>query len=109
MNLVFEIRQRLRHIWGPIITTAVIGYFLYHAVQGDRSLLAFISLRKQLNEAQMQLETVKTKREKLENRVKQMRPQNINPDILDEQVRSVLGVSNDREIIIPRANDNASE
>ena len=47
-----------------------------------------------------ELQALQDEREKLEKNVSLMSPSNLDPDLLDEQVRSVLGLAGEKELII---------
>jgi hypothetical protein len=52
MALVHEIRRRGRHILPPVLLAATLGYFGYHIIQGERGVLAWLQLEKELRIAQ---------------------------------------------------------
>ena len=49
MKVLSEIRLRSSHIMGPILCIVLILYIAYHAVQGDRGLIAYWQLTKAYN------------------------------------------------------------
>ena len=51
MSVILEIRRRGRHIAGAILGALLFLYFLMHAVQGDRGLLAWLQIRQQIASA----------------------------------------------------------
>lgn len=93
MILLHEMRKRARHIAGPVFAIAVFSYFAYHSVQGDRGLIAWLQLTQQVEIAQTTLEKVSRERSVLEHRARLLRPDNLDPDMLDERARQVLGVA----------------
>ena len=44
MRLIGEIRHRARHVVGPFLGICAAAYFAYHAIQGDRGLMAWARL-----------------------------------------------------------------
>jgi cell division protein FtsB len=100
MILLHEIRKRARHIAGPVLAISVFGYFAYHSVQGDRGLLAWVQLGQQVEIAQATLEKVSRDRSALEHRARLLRPDNLDPDMLDERARQVLSLTRPDELII---------
>lgn len=91
MTLLGELRTRARQIIGPVLAATVFGYFAYHAVQGDRGLLAWIKLGQQVEEARLELTRIEMKRDALAKRVRLLHPESLDPDMLEERVRAVLG------------------
>lgn len=81
-------------LWG-----CAAAYFAYHAIQGDRGLVAWLQLQKQLGQVDSMLQQARQERETLEHRVALLRSSSLDPDMLDERVRAVLGyVGPDEEI-----------
>ncbi len=98
-----ELKRRARDVIGPVLGFCVVGYFVYHSIEGDRGLTAYLRLTERLSEARAQLEEVQSERQALERRVKLLRADNLDPDMLDERARRVLNYSRPDEIIIPDA------
>ncbi len=51
MGVIAEFRTRAGKIVLPVLGFCVVGYFAYHAVQGDRGLIAWRQLTHRVNEA----------------------------------------------------------
>ena len=94
------VRQRLRYIWGPLLGLGAVVYFAYHTIEGDRGVLAYLQLRSQLDEAELQLAKVTTDRQELEHRVLLLRPDHLDPDMLEERARVMLNMGHDGETVI---------
>ena len=80
--------------------TALTGYFLYHLVEGDRGLRAWVRVAQELRLAKETLSAVAADRTALERRVSHMRPDQVDPDLLDSQARRTLDVVSPDEIVI---------
>ncbi len=78
----------------------VVGYFLYHTIQGEHGWLAQLRLQSQVTEAQERLDTLQQERKDLDHRVQMMRSEHMDPDLLDEQSRKMLNYSKPNEVII---------
>ena len=100
MDLVAEIRKRLRFMIGPILGLSAICYFAYHVVHGERGILAWHQLERQVGEAQTELHQIRGQREVLEHRVKLLHYESLDADLLDEVVRRNLGYGRRDEIVI---------
>lgn len=90
----------LRQVVGPLIGAAVVGYFAYHTVEGERGLMALTQLQSRVSEAEKTLGTVRAERMALERRARLLRPDNLDPDMLDEQGRRVLDVTGPDDLVI---------
>ncbi len=100
MKLVAELRSRARHIVGPIIGSSLIVYIAYNTVEGDRGLIAYWQLTKQVEQAETIKASLDGKRHAFENRVKLMNPNSLDGDMLDERARFLLGYSRADEWVI---------
>src|SRR3990167_9985083 len=86
----------------PFLALSIIGYFIYHSIQGDRGILAWVQLQERLGQAIYQLNDTIKERRALEEIVQDLRPESINRDLLDQQVRLQLGYTHPDEIVILR-------
>ena len=102
MKFLTELRLRSGHIIGPVIGACLIVYFIYHAVQGDRGLIAFWQLTKQVTQAENTLSILSRKRAQIQNRVTLLNPYSLNSDMLEERARFMLGYSKPGEIVVFR-------
>jgi cell division protein FtsB len=100
MSLMHEIRRRARHAVVPLICTSVLGYFGYHAVQGDRGMSAWVNLGQQIKGVEAQIAVNKTVLDRMEHRVSLLRSNGLSRDMLDERSRQVLGLAHPDELII---------
>lgn len=77
------------------------AYFLYHVLSGDRGLISYIRLSRELNEKKEILSHLQEEKYVLEKKVKLMESDNIDSDTLDELARKNLGLmSKDEEVWI---------
>lgn len=87
---------------------AIIGfclcfYFSYHVVSGERSYLRLMSLERGIQRLTQQQDDLSGQRKALENKVAMLRPGSIDPDLLEERARVVLGYHHPDEIVVIRA------
>ena len=85
----------------PLFGAAAIAYFGYHAVQGDRGLIAWWSLRYELEKAEIDLAQVSAEKQELEHRVSLLRPESLDRDMLEERARIMLGFVHPDDRIVP--------
>ena len=91
MKVLTELKYRSSFIIGPVLGASLLIYFLYHAVQGDRGLLAYWQLAKQVERARVTSSFLDNLRRN---------PSTLNRDMLDERARFMLGYVRPKEIII---------
>jgi len=75
-------------------------YFAYHLFVGDRGLLAWMDLTRELRDAKAMLATLDVERGTLERRVGLLQPEHLDPDMLDERARATLNLVGPNEIVI---------
>ena len=85
----------------PLMGAAMLVYFGYHAIQGDRGLIAWWSLRYEIDKADAQLSVVTAEKAALERRVSLLRPQSLDTDMLAERAHLMLGAVQGDDLIIP--------
>jgi cell division protein FtsB len=100
MSASGEIRRRARHVAGPALVAALIGYFGFHAVQGEHGLIAWWRIAQQIERTQAALDETRGEREALERRVTLLRPESLDPDMLEERARIMLNLAHPDEVII---------
>jgi cell division protein FtsB len=91
---------RLNHILGPLIALLLMIYFGYHIVQGERGLFSWMRLRQKITESQEHLSKIQSEKETLERRVSLLRPDSLDPDMLEERARKILNWGHPGEVII---------
>jgi cell division protein FtsB len=100
MSLIHEVRRRVRYAVVPLICTSVLGYFGYHAVQGDRGMSAWVGLGQQIKGVEAQIAMNRSELDRLEHRVSLLRSSGLSRDMLDERSREVLGLAHADDLII---------
>lgn len=92
--------KKAKQVLVPLIGAALVTYFAYHAVQGDRGLLAWWQLRQKMDAVELELASIQQDRANLEHKTSLMRPENIDLDMLDEQTRRVLAFAQPGDYVI---------
>jgi len=91
---------RLRQALIPLVCVIVLSYFAYHAVYGRHGLIAWLSLQNSVDTLEQQLVEVQATRRSLDQQVSLLRPESLDPDLLDERARATLGLAAPNEIVI---------
>lgn len=100
MAVLNEIRDRIRQVAPQVLAACVVAYFVFHAIQGDRGLLAYLQLTQQLQETEVVAEELSEKKSAWEHKVSLLKPGSLDPDMLEERARSVLNYFRDDEVVI---------
>jgi cell division protein FtsB len=87
-----------------IVSMSLLGYFGWHGFYGPRSFDARDALAVKAAALDAKLQTIRDERQALERKVALMRPQSIDPDMLDELARSTLDYGKPSELIVKLPN-----
>ena len=83
MSLLRDLRRRIPLVGKQALLAAVVGYFAYHAVQGQRGLKSWNDMRQQVVEAEMTLDALVAERVRIENKVTRLRRPSLDTDLLE--------------------------
>jgi cell division protein FtsB len=100
MGMLHDIRRQAGQVVVPVLGIALLAYFAYHAIQGDRGLFAWMALNQQLKQTHALADAVAAQRAELENRVQRLSSASLDPDLLDERVRAMLNYARQDEVVI---------
>jgi cell division protein FtsB len=103
MRKLLQKRYVVKHNVVAIIGFCLCFYFTYHIVSGERSYLRLVSLERSVERLSGQYEDLNKQRHALENKVVMLRPGSIDPDLLEERARVVLGYQHPDEYIVMQA------
>jgi cell division protein FtsB len=97
-------RNRLRKVLNALalytIAALVIGYFGVNAYTGNHGLRAKQDLDQQIGKLTSELTTLTNERATWERRVALLKPESIDPDMLDERARALLDYADPRDLTL---------
>lgn len=102
------VRRRLRAIFFPLflycVSGAAGGYFVWHAVNGERGLKTKDEYQLKIAELQTQLQNLQQDRARWRRRIDLINGAIIDKDLLDEETRTLLGrvEKNDLIVFLPK-------
>ena len=83
----------------------ILAYFGWHGFYGPRSVEQARQVRHRLTAIKAELTGISNKRKMLAARVSLLRPGSIDPDMLDEQARRILGFAGKNDLKVLLASD----
>lgn len=95
-----DLGLRARRHLGAIVGLCALAYFGFHLLAGERGLRAWVRVGDDLAIARAELEVSRAEEAALAHRVGLMRPESLDPDMLDEQARMTLGYARADEVIV---------
>ena len=100
MSITSQLKRRAHFVLAPIIGIALTGYFFYNLIEGEHGLIRWLSVTREIRAENANLEAVRTQRQALDLRVSELKPNHLDPDLLDERVRATLNLVAPDEIVI---------
>jgi cell division protein FtsB len=99
-------KRAFKQVYATLFVVGLVCYFAYHAINGERGILAFFKLNHQLDASENHLEQLRLERLNLEHTVSLLRPNSLDLDLLDEQARKILGYAGGDEKVYIVDNKN---
>ncbi|WP_237154104.1 FtsB family cell division protein [Oryzibacter oryziterrae] len=90
----------LRRLVLPGVTAVFLGYFGYHAVNGEYGMVGRERLETRTRELNAELSRLDAEKSNLESHVKLLRAESLDQDMVDERARIELSVVNPNEVVI---------
>ncbi len=100
MAVIDEIRFRARSALWPIVGAILLSYFSYHMVQGEQGVLSLLQLKAKVEQAESLHAGLRAERLELETRVALLRPDSLDPDMIEERARVMLNFAHPDEVVI---------
>jgi cell division protein FtsB len=92
--------MRLTSFIFPLLACGAAGYFAYHLQTGDHGLAASAELQGRKDVLEGELAGLKEVRLRLERDVSLLRPESLDPDMLDERARAILNLANQDDLVM---------
>jgi cell division protein FtsB len=97
--------RRLKEAVLPAIFLAACGYFVWHAIHGERGLMTRDQRAQQIVQASADRDRARDELAQWERRVQGLRGDRLDRDQLDERARQLLNMVGKDEIVIPYGPD----
>ncbi|MEP0945177.1 MAG: septum formation initiator family protein [Rhizobiaceae bacterium] len=100
--MVLRIRKKrsFSRFIAPLATLVILGYFGFHAFNGQYGIRANLAMQQRMVELEADLAGLSDRREVLEARVALLREGSLEKDMVDQQVRSQLNMLRDDEVVL---------
>ncbi len=95
-------QSQIKGLFVPVLAIGLLGYFGYHALNGELGIVGKALIERQVRELETQLSELSEDRIVLERRVMLLMPHNLHPDMVDERARAALNLVHSDEVAIFR-------
>lgn len=75
-------------------------YFIYHIFNGKYGIYSYINLKQQLQEKKTKLYEINNKNKVVKSKINNLKNDNLDVDLFEEELKNKLNFSFDKEIII---------
>ncbi|ESR23503.1 FtsB family cell division protein [Lutibaculum baratangense] len=93
----------------PFVGVLMCAYFVWHGLHGANGYLARERLEVQAAELQAELADVQEERRRLERQVALLRPESLDPDMLEERARAILNLADPHDVVIMRGREQPGD
>jgi cell division protein FtsB len=92
--------RRLRAVLVPLVGALLVAYFCYHAIHGNRGLLAYLQLTAEIRKAELTRDLIRAELQTIERRVALLSADALDRDMLDERARLMLNLGHRDELVV---------
>ncbi|MFN7663055.1 MAG: FtsB family cell division protein [Alphaproteobacteria bacterium] len=95
-----QYRYYFKKFFLPGFSLILFIYFFVHILSGAHGWFSWRSLERELEESRKVLEVLEDEEQRLQNKVKRMRPESLDQDLLDEKAREMLNVADEKDMVV---------
>jgi len=100
MNVFLNLPTKFKNLMWQIAIVFVCIYFGFYTIKGDRGLLHYLYLTKEIEYARKVAAKYHEEKVQLENKVHLLSSESLDLDLLDERAKAILNLMRDDEFII---------
>lgn len=95
-----ELNQKVAKLWAPLVMFFIIFYSYYQMFNSERGVIVWYDLKNQVNMLMRENAALNLQVEQTEESLSRLKPENLDPDFIDEQIRRNLPKMHVNEIVI---------
>ena len=104
-----RVRSQAAGLIIPAIALLMLGYFVWHGLHGANGYFGRERLEAQAAELEEEVASLQAERRLLERHVALLRPESLDPDMLEERAREILNLAHPNDILIMRESGRQAE
>ncbi len=86
----------------PTLCMCWVAFLAFEAVAGASGYRTLAAMREEARVVELEVDAMRTRRQWLESRTHLLHSRSLDPDMVDERVRGVLGYAREGDYVIPR-------
>lgn len=99
-------RRSAARFIAPMATLVILGYFGFHAFNGQYGIMANLAMQQRIADLELQLELRSRERSRMESSVALLRDGSMERDMVDQYVRQQLNMLRDNEVVLFSSGSN---
>lgn len=100
MLYIQRVKQNFAASIVPLFCACFVVYLGYHGLYGDHGLITMLRLNKEIERFEFELAAKQDESKILERRIRLLRPESLDVDLLDERARAQLGYARSNDLVI---------
>ena len=96
------VRSRSTLLLVPVLGAVIVAYFVWHGLHGAYGYWSARTLEARVVELSVELAELRRQREELAQRVSLLRPESLDPDMLEERAMALLNHAHPNDVVIMR-------
>ena len=100
MNMIFTLMAIIKNYYSYFFLPLILIYLLFNIFDGNNGLLSHSRLNAEIANLETKVKNIKSSNNLYEVKISSLQNNEINTDLVDEQIRNVLGYGKNNEFII---------
>ena len=100
MNTIFTLMAAIKNYYSYFFLPLILLYLLFNIFDGNNGLLSHSRLNAEIDNLETKIKNIKSSNSLYEVKISSLLKHDKNTDLVDEQIRSVLGYGKSNEFII---------
>ena len=84
----------------PLVSAGFVLYLGYHGLYGNHGLMTMMQLDKEIAGLELDLSAMREESAMIERRIRLLRPESLDIDLLEERARAQLGFARSEDLVI---------
>ncbi len=100
MSILFDLKHRIKSLWPILLGLLICLYFGYHAFTGERGVMRFFEVKRELNLAKEMEAKTAAEKDFWQKKVKLLSSTSLDLDRLDESSRELLNMGEPADRVV---------